>query len=163
MVFVDTDVLSTFAKIQHLPLLFVVFDQDMLNIAAAVENEIKRGISKGFRFSNDIIALQTQGQICTYHTSPADQAFMSSLPQTLGAGERESMAICKRFAATFASNDGQVMHHCQANGIHCINLSDILRLLWELEILTQTEVRKVITEIETEDRLKFQTTDPIFQ
>ena len=72
----DTDVLSSFAKIERLPLLFAVFDQDTLNIAAAVENEVKTGISKGFRFSNDIIVLQTQGQIRTYHTSPVDQEFM---------------------------------------------------------------------------------------
>lgn len=159
----DTDILSIFAKIQRLTLLFTVFDQATLNIAFAVENEIKTGISKGFHFSDDLIALQTQGQIRTYHTTLADQEFMSSLPQTLGTGERESMALCKRFTATFASNDRRVMHHCQTNGIHCINLVDILRLLWELQILSQTNVRKVITEIETEDRLKFRSIDPIFK
>ena len=163
MIFVDTDVLSIFAKIQRLPLLFAVFDQDPLHITTAVENEIKIGVSKGFYFSHDIIALQTHGRIRTYHPTTVDQKFMRSLPQTLNAGERESMALCKRFTATFASNERRVMHHCQTNGIHCINLVGILRLLWELEILTQTDVRKVITEIETKDRLKFQTTDPIFK
>ncbi len=118
----DTDILSIFAKIQRLTLLFTVFDQETLNIAFAVENEIKTGVSKGFHFSDNIIALQTQGQIRTYHTTLADHEFMSSLPQTLGAGERESMALCKRFTATLASNDRRVMHHCQTNRIHCINL-----------------------------------------
>lgn len=163
MVFVDTDVLSIFAKIERLPLLFAVFDQEMLNIAEAVENEVKRGVSKGFSFSDDIIALQTQGQIRTYHTTLADQEFMSSLPQTLGAGESESMALCKRFTATFASNERRVMHYCKANEIHCIDLVRILRAFWELQILSQTDVRKVITEIETEDQLKFRSIDPIFK
>ena len=155
--------LSIFAKIERLPLLFAVFDQETLNIAEAVENEVKRGVSNGFRFSNDIIALQTQGKIRTYHTTSADQEFMNSLPQTLGGGERESMALCRRFTATFASNERRVMHHCQRNGIHCINLVDILRLLWELQILTQTDVQEVIIGIETRDRLKFRTTEPIFK
>ncbi len=163
MIFVDTDVLSTFAKIERLPLLFAVFDQETLNIAEAVKNEVKTGVSKGFSFSDDIIALQTQGQIRTYHTTLADQVFMSSLPQTLDAGESESMALCKRFTATFASNERRVMHHCQTNGIHCINLVDILRLLWELQILTQTDVRQIIKEIEIEDQLKFRSIDPIFK
>ena len=163
MVFVDTDVLSIFAKIERLPLLFAVFDQEMLNIAEAVENEVKTGVSKGFSFSDDIVALQTQGQIRTYHTTLADQEFMSSLPQTLGAGESESMALCKRFAAIFASNERRVMHYCQVKGIDCINLVRILRAFWELQILSQTDVRKVITEIETEDRLKFRSIDPIFK
>lgn len=163
MVFIDTDVLSTFAKIKRLSLLFVVFDQDILNIATAVENEIQVGISKGFLFSNEILALQTQGRIHTYHPTSLDQAFMRSLPQTLELGERESMALCKRLTATFASNERRVMHYCKANGIDCINLVQILRSFWALKILTQTEVRKVITEIETEDRLKFRTTDLIFK
>ena len=163
MIFVDTDILSIFAKIQRLTLLFIVFDQEVLNIAFAVENEIKTGASKGFRFSEDIITLQTQRRIQTYHATTIDQGFINSLPQTLGAGESESMALCKRLSATFASNDRRVMHHCQTNGIHCINLVDILRLLWELQILSQTDVRKIITEIETEDRFKFRSIDPIFK
>ena len=39
------------------------------------------------------------------------------------------------------------MHHCNTNHILCINLTQILRALWELKILTQTDVRKVIIPI----------------
>ena len=89
-------------------------------------------------------------------------AKIQRLPQTLAAGERESMAICKRLAAIFVSNERRVKHYCQANGIYCINLAEILRALWELKVLTQTDVKQIITEIETKDSLKFRTTDPIF-
>ena len=58
MVFIDTDILSIFAKIQRLPLLFAVFDQDVLNIAAAVENEVVMGFSKGFPFADALVELQ---------------------------------------------------------------------------------------------------------
>ena len=163
MVFVDTDVLSIFAKIQRLQLLFDVFNQDSLNISAAVENEIRVGVSKGFHFVHDIIALQKQKQICTHQTSAMDRVFMSSVPQTLGAGERESMAICRRLTAIFVSNERRVMHHCKANKIDCINLVEILRALWELKILTQCEVRGVIREIKIKDHLRFRTIDPIFK
>ena len=163
MIFVDTDILSVFAKIQRLPLLFSVFNQDSLNIATAVENEIKTGVSKGFQFSRDILTLHSKGRIQIHHPTVADQQFMATLTQTLGAGERESMAICKRLTATFASNERRVMHHCLANGIHCISLAEILRALWELRILTQSDVRKAITEIETQDNLQFRTIDPIFK
>lgn len=163
MVFVDTDVLSTFAKIQRLPLLFAVFNQELLHIAFAVENEIKMGASQGFRFAQDITDLLTQKRIQTHRSLPTDDTFIKSLPQTLAAGERESMAICKRLDAIFASNERRVKHHCQTNSIRCINLLEILRALWELEILSQADVRKIITEIETKDSLKFRTTDPIFK
>ncbi len=60
MVFLDIDILSIFSKIQRLPLLFVVFDQEELNIAAAVEKENSVGVSKGLTFANAIMKLQTQ-------------------------------------------------------------------------------------------------------
>lgn len=163
MVFIDTDILSIFAKIQRLPLLFAVFDQDVLNIATAVENEITIGVSKGFPFASALLELQAKGWLRTHHPVTVDEEFMLSLPHTLGAGERESMAMCKRFAALFASNERRVMHHCQTRGIRCTNLDEILRALWELKILAASDVRKVITEIETKDSLKFRSTTTIFE
>ncbi|MDE0636109.1 MAG: hypothetical protein OXI43_09720 [Candidatus Poribacteria bacterium] len=163
MVFIDTDILSIFSKIQRLPLLFAVFEQDVLNIAAAVENEIKVGVAKGFPFANTIMELQTQGRIQTYYPITEDENFMVSLPDTLDKGERESMAICKRLIALLASNERRVMHHCQANGIHCTNLNEILRALWELRILPMSDVRMVVTEIEVKDSLKFRSSATIFE
>ena len=163
MVFVDTDILSIFAKIQRLPLLFTVFNQETLHISNAVANEVEMGVLKGFNFAQDITALLTQERIQTHHSTSVDEAFMMSLPQTLAAGERESMAICKRLAAIFVSNERRVKHHCQTHSICCVNLAEILRSLWGLEILTQVDVREIITEIETKDSLTFRTTDPIFQ
>lgn len=163
MVFVDTDVLSIFAKIQYLELLFDVFNQNSLNIAGAVENEIRAGISKEFYFARDIVDLQRQGRIYIHHPTPVDHVFMGSLPQTLGAGERESMAICRRLTAIFVSNERRVKHHCQENGIDCVNLVETLRTTWELKILTQDDVRELIKKIKIKDNLKFGTIDPIFK
>ncbi len=163
VVFVDTDVLSIFAKIQRLPLLFTVFNEDHLNISTTVESELQTGIAKGFDFAQNVIALHSQGKIVTYHPTAVDQRFTATLPKTLGSGERESMAICKRLNAIFVSNERRVKHHCRKNGIDCVNLSEILRALWERGILMQADVRKVISEIETKDNLKFRTTDPIFK
>jgi len=134
----------------------------VLNIAAAVEKEIKVGVSKGFPFANAIMELHTQGRLQTYHPLSVDEKFMGSLSDTLGVGERESMAICKRLTALFVSNERRVMHHCQANGIHCTNLDEILRALWALKILPVSGVRKVVAEIETKDSLKFRSTTAIF-
>ena len=163
MVFIDTDVLSIFAKIQRLPLLFSVFTEDSLNISAAVERELRTGVAKGFDFAQGIMALHSQGRIATYCPTAVDQQFMATLPWTLGLGERESMAICKRLSAIFVSNERRVKHHCRENGVACVNLAEILRALWELGILRQAEVRNIITEIQTKDNLKFRTTDPIFK
>ena len=162
MVFVDTDILSIFSKIRRLPLLFAVFGQDVLNISTAVENEIKVGESKGFPFANTILELHAERKLQTHHPTVVDETFMVSLPYTLGLGERESMAICKRLAALFASNERRVTHHCKVYEIRTTNLSEILRAIWQLDILNVSDVKKVITEIETKDSLKFRSTTAIF-
>ena len=78
MVFVDTDILSIFSKIQRLPLLFAVFQQDILNIATAVENEIAVGVSKGFPFANALMELQTQRLLQTHHPTTAEATIFES-------------------------------------------------------------------------------------
>ena len=132
MVFIDTDILSIFSKIQRLPLLFAVFEQDVLNIAAAVENEIKAGVVKGFPFANTIMELQTQGRIQTYYPITEDENFMVSLPDTLDVGERESMAICKRLTALFASNER----------------SDVRMVVTEIEVKDSLKFRSITTIFE---------------
>ena len=79
MVFVDTDVLSTFAKIQRLPLLFTIFSENLLNISAGVDIEIRIGAANGFNFSRDIMALHSQGRIRTHHPTAVDQKFMATM------------------------------------------------------------------------------------
>lgn len=162
MVFIDTDVLSIFAKVQRLPLLFTVFNADLLNISSAVERELHTGADKGFNFVEHVMALHAQGRIVTYQPTDADQQFMITLPWTLGLGERESMAICKRFGAVFVSNERRVKHHCLRIQIDCVNLAETLRALWEFGILTQSDVRIIIDDIKAKDNLRFRTTDPIF-
>ena len=163
MVFIDTDVLSIFAKIQRVSLLFTVFNEDLLNISAAVELELRTGVAKGFSFTQDIITLHSQGRIRTYHPTAADQQFMATMSPSLGSGERESIAICKRLNAIFVSNERRVKHHCRDNGVDCVNLADVLRTLWELGILMRADVRKIVAEIEAKDNLKFRATDTIFK
>ena len=89
------------------------------------------GTLKGFRFARDITALPIEKQIQIHYPISIDQTFIRLLPRTLAAGESESMAICKRLNAIFVSNERRVKHHCQTNGIRCINLAEILRALWE--------------------------------
>ena len=88
---------------------------------------------------------------------------MATMPPSLGLGERESIAICKRLNSIFVSNERRVKHHCRENGVDCINLAEILRTLWELGILIQADVRNMIAEIEAKDNLKFRAADTIFK
>ena len=133
-----------------------------LNISTAVETELRTGVAKGFSFTREIITLHAQGRIKTHHPTVADQQFMTTMSPSLGSGERETIAICKRLNS-FVSNERRVKHHCREYGVDCVNLVEILRALWELGILTQADVRNIIAEIEARDNLKFRASDTIFK
>ena len=73
MVFIDTDVLSIFAKVQRLPLLYSVFNEEILNISSAVEIELQTGVVKRFDFVQNIMMLRAQGQIVTHQPTDGNQ------------------------------------------------------------------------------------------
>ena len=55
MIVVDTNILSTFARIQRLELLFAVAETDSLHLVPAVISELKIGLKKNLNFLQSII------------------------------------------------------------------------------------------------------------
>lgn len=62
MIVVDTNIISTFARIQRIELLFVVAETDSVHLTPAVAKELKVGLQKGLDFlqaiMNDLLATQ---------------------------------------------------------------------------------------------------------
>jgi predicted nucleic acid-binding protein len=55
MIVADTNILSTFARIQRIDLLFAVAETDSLHLAPAVVKELKVGVQKGLVFLKSIL------------------------------------------------------------------------------------------------------------
>jgi len=55
MIIADTSILSTFARIQRLDLLFAVVETKSLHLPPAVQKEIRLGLQKGLNFLQPII------------------------------------------------------------------------------------------------------------
>jgi predicted nucleic acid-binding protein len=63
MILADTNVLSTFAKINQLPLLIQCFADDQIGTVPAVYEEVQRGVQKGYPLLQAIVDLVQQKQI----------------------------------------------------------------------------------------------------
>ena len=129
----------------------------------AVEIEIRIGVANHSTSHGTSWSCTHRGESGHVNPTALDRQSMATMPPSLGLGERESIAICKRLNSIFVSNERRVKHHCRDYGVDCVNLVEILRALWELGILKQADVRNIIAEIEARDNLKFRAPDTIFK
>jgi hypothetical protein len=84
-----------------------------------------------------------------------EAAFRDTLPATLGAGERESIAIARARGGIVLPNESRVVHHGRTHGVPCVRLPDILRALWMEGIVSQQEVQEIIRDLQVKDQMQF--------
>jgi predicted nucleic acid-binding protein len=153
MIVVDTNLLSIFARIQRLELLFAVAETDALHLAPAVINELKLGLKKDLSFLKPIVdGLANGTRFLPLQLMPEEKKLSDSLPASLNSGERESIAVCqKRFGSKLLTNDKRAHNYCKDNQIPSLDLTLVLRRLWKAGHCTKEEVRIIMDAIETSE------------
>lgn len=115
MIVADTNLVSTFARIGRLDLLFLVAETDALYLPPAVIKEIKAGLHKGLDFLQPLVDCLT-GETGFYalELSAAEKTLAESLPGSLNAGERECIAVCvQRPDGKLLTNDKRAHTYCK--------------------------------------------------
>ena len=153
MILSDTDILSALAKIRRIDLLYLLFEVNQLYITPAVHHELEVARNRQFSFSQEILKYISAQKIAIIFLTPTENIFAQNLPLSLGAGERESIAIAYERKNILLSNESRVAHWCHRLKIESFDLSSILRGLWIEGILTQDEVRELIAELHIHDRM----------
>jgi predicted nucleic acid-binding protein len=155
MIIADTDILSALAKIDRVSILYSLFQRTVLYITPGVFKEIEHSYTQRRQYAIDLFALLSGDQIEMTPLTPAEMAWKDTLPGTLGAGERESIAIAKARAGTVLSNESRVAHFCQQHHISCLRLPDILRALWVEDVVPKPEVQEMLRTLQIKDRMQF--------
>jgi len=150
MIIADTCILSTFARIQRIDLLFTVAVTETLHLTPAVINEFKIGLQKDLNFIQPIIDGLTIGKkFLPVDLTSEEKRFVVTLPSSLNAGERESIAVCyKRRGSKLLTNDKRAHIYCIANNIPSLDLKLVLRRLWKAGHCTKDEVHSIMNQIE---------------
>ncbi len=147
----DTNVLSSMAAGEVLPLLLSLFARSGIGIPPAVKQELQAGLERGNAYLEPVLqAIQTD-QIKVVSLSLEEELLTFNYPARLGDGEREAIALAQIRKAVLLSNDERAIRYCQQKGIRYLDLGNVLRLLWTGQLLSQSEVRDLIeklTEIE---------------
>ena len=159
-ILLDTNIVSTFAKIDSLDLLFQVLKRDELFLSNSVLHELEDARFAGFEFVNSVFELIASNRISISSMTDEEMRWSMQLPSSFGKGERDSLAICRFREGIFFTNERKVINYCERESISAVDLPTILRYLWKSNCLDKKEVEKLIILIETKDNIRFK--DPNF-
>ena len=127
MILVDTNILSTFAKIDRLDLLEKVFGK--MHISTNVLDEVKRAEELGYSHAERISKWIEDDKILISCVKENEVEFLDKIPYSFGRGERDSVAMALNRDALIVTNERKVLNFCRKKGIAHVRLNKILRKL----------------------------------
>jgi predicted nucleic acid-binding protein len=138
MILVDTDVISALAKVNGSFLLFPLFKRPSFSMTPGVLAELTHSLTMGRPYAETIFGYLGDGRLQVMVLTSVEATLRDTLPDTLGAGERESIVVAKEREGV-VSNESRVAHYCRQLHVPCIRLPAILRALW-----TEAQVQGVV-------------------
>lgn len=143
----DTNILSSLAAGDALPLLFRLFPNQPIYIPPAVHQELLAGLSR----RSYLIAVSealAQAQIQVLSLSAVEHELAQQLPSRLNRGECEAIALTQSRHTNLLSNDKRAVRYCQAQKLAVVDLADLLRLFWRNHLASYTQVEQLLIQME---------------
>lgn len=153
MVLLDTNILSTFALIDRLSLLWSLFENDLIYISPNVFTEVTKAKIAGYSHADKILNAIKEDKIKLLIPTKEEILLSMELPINFGYGERDSVIMAKKREMTFVTNERRIINYCQNEKINCLWLEKILRFLWKEQLLSKEEVERIMDEIEEKDKI----------
>lgn len=163
MIIVDNNILSTFAKIGRLDILFQLFPQTQIGIVPAVYNELRIGVRKGHVQLKQVMEMVQQKSIRLITLTEAEIFLKPTLPVSFDEGELESVAVCESRKITLLTNERSVKNWCIKENIKYADLPDLLRACWQSTVMSKKEVESLIGDIEEKDNITFRSKEEILK
>jgi len=148
-VVIDTDVLSTFCKIDKLELLQILFPKSTIIIVPSVYKEIRMAMQSG------ILKYSPPVRFSRVKLEPVERKFAKEIHERkrLGEGDCECIAIAKRRKSLLLTNDQHAQKEASTRRIEYLDLPLILREFWKTGIMKREQVIDLATEIQSKDNI----------
>jgi len=158
----DTDLLSAFAKVNELKLIKKVFPEKKFIISESVFDELLYSLEEGFDFPErifdmcDITSLK-QKEIEMYKRWRKKSKFL-----TISKADLRTLIIGKSRGIPLLSNDRLLLQFADKEGVLALDIYDIFKLIFKNEILSEEEIRDILTIMEEKDNTRFKDKEKIF-
>jgi predicted nucleic acid-binding protein len=160
---VDANILSTFARVGESELLFALFPKTALTVTPAVQFEITAGVHQGFSFLGTVVGLIESGRLRLGPLTRPELSAKQRMPQTLGEGEAESIALCQSRGWTLLTNDRRARSFAETLGLTVYDLRGLLRALWRYRICSKKRVRQLADRMEAAENMVIKNKEAIFK
>ncbi len=157
----DCDIASTIAKIDRIRLLVQIFAGSRILIPNAVYVELLEAERIGFTFTKKIF--KSKIEITTMMGSELNDFKSIVKNKRIHHGEAEGIAIARNRNGVFLTNDRIAVRYCEQNDVAVLDLKDILRIAAKKMIINETEMIKLMKDIEVEDNTVIVEKDEILQ
>ena len=128
----DCDLLSSFAKINRIPLLESLFRGSDLVMSDAVFVEIESVRQHGYNFPEKIKASRIK--LTHLKDSEADNLESFIKDPSIHYGEAECLCIAKNRKGILLTNDSVVRKVCEKEGILVLDLKDVLKQICSISL-----------------------------
>lgn len=108
LILLDTNITSTFLKIDRFQLLFDLSNNQQFFISTNVFAELEEAELLGYDFVKPIFQLIENGQIAVLSMTIEETKWSFQLSSSFGREERDSIAICKFRNGIFFTNERKV-------------------------------------------------------
>lgn len=96
MIIVDTNIISTFCRVDKFSLLYKLFPKSELGIPAAVYDEMMEAIRLGYSFLNRAKLYVENGDLHLFSLTPQELQLKQNLPDSFGACDLECIIIMNK-------------------------------------------------------------------
>lgn len=162
MILLDTNIISTFSKIGKFELLYDVFNKEILYLSPNVFEELKRAKDKGYSFVDRIFELILKKKLQIISLNQTEMLKTIKIPNSLAAGEKDSIVLCKERDGIFVTNEKKVINYCKKEQINYFDLRDILKAMHEFMNYPKEKIISLIDEIERRDNIVIKGKEEIF-
>lgn len=158
---IDTDILSTFSKINKLKLLKELFPNSKFYISNRNETELFKAKKLGYKFIKRAIAFKP-AKLLLNRTEHLEFQKLKESKKSLSSADSETLVLAKSKNLVILTNDVNVQKEANKQYIPYFNLPMILREFWKQRILEKDDVDKLISQIEKEDNVIIVDKEEIF-
>lgn len=149
-VFSDTDILSTFGKVESLDLLRRLFRT--IYVAPAVYRELTKAEHMGSSWV--VLAKESVTLLAPTEIQMKEAARLAAAYPQLGSGEIETFVLAKAYHRICLTNDQQAKKVCRSLHLTYLDLEDILRALKIKKIVDRDTLTHLIHHIEERDHTR---------
>lgn len=163
MIIIDTNIISTFCRIDELPLLYKLFPKHDFGIPATVFDEVMKALQAGYSSLENVFHYIKSDKLQLLSLTPNELLLKPNLPTSFGTSDLDCIIISKRRSHILLTNDKRLKNYCLSNNIVVYDLPEILRNLWKNGIVSKKRLRYLVSEIEKKDTIFIKNKEEIYK